>query len=191
MYGGCRLRGRCLLFHGGGCIFGCGEQVAEPPPRLRPGVGCGGCPRAFFVEPFIGGFYFGGELGNAMTQARARLLLRFGFNMPYSFMPNRIDSSDGNDVQWRPTDASPGWHLFAYGGGAVRFVGYDITLDGNTYRGGSSVVPKWLVGEALAGISARYKFFQADLNWTLRSAEFNTQKHPVHMFWTLSLKGYF
>lgn len=133
----------------------------------------------------------GGELGNAMTQARARLLLRLGFNMPYSFMPNRIDSSDGNDVQWRPTDASPDWHLFAYGGGAARFVGYDITLDGNTYRGGSSVVPKWLVGEALAGISARYKFFQADLNWTLRSAEFNTQRHPVHMFWTLSLKGYF
>lgn len=133
----------------------------------------------------------GGELGNAMTQARARLLWRFGFNMPYSFMPNRIDSSDGNDVQWRPTDASPDWHLFAYGGGAARFVGYDITLDGNTYRGGSSVVPKWLVGEALAGVSARYKFFQADLNWTLRSAEFNTQKHPVHMFWTLSLKGYF
>ena len=133
-----------------------------------------------------------GEHGTlSMTQARARLLLRFGFNMPYSFMPNRIDSSDGNDVQWRPTDASPDWHLFAYGGGAARFVGYDITLDGNTYRGGSSVVPKWLVGEALAGISARYKFFQADLNWTLRSAEFNTQKHPVHMFWTLSLKGYF
>lgn len=131
------------------------------------------------------------DLGNVMTQARARALLRFGYNMPYSFLPNRIDSSDGNDVEWRPTDASPDWHCFMYGGGAARFVGYDITLDGNTYRNSASVVPKWLVGEAVAGISARYKFFQADLNWTLRSAEFNTQRLPVHMFWTLAVKAYF
>lgn len=131
------------------------------------------------------------DLGNVMTQARARALLRFGFNMPYSFLPNRIDSSDGNDVEWRPTDASPDWHCFMYGGGAARFVGYDITLDGNTYRNSAGVVPKWLVGEAVAGVSARYKCFQADLTWTLRSAEFNTQRLPVHMFWTLAVKAYF
>ena len=126
-----------------------------------------------------------------MTQARARALLRFGFNMPYSFLPNRIDSPDGNDDEWRPTDVSPVWHCFMYGGGAARFVGYDITLDGNTYRNSAGVVPKWLVGEAVAGVSARYKCFQADLTWTLRSAEFNTQRLPVHMFWTLAVKAYF
>jgi hypothetical protein len=131
------------------------------------------------------------ELGNVMTQATARGFLRFGYNLPYSFQPNRIDSADGNDVEWRPTDASPDWHCFMYGGGAARFVGYDITLDGNTYRNSRSVVPKWLVGEAMAGISTRYKFVQADLNWTLRSAEFNTQKYPVHMFWTLAVKVFF
>ncbi len=133
----------------------------------------------------------GAEFGNVMTQGRARAFVRFGFNMPYSFMPNRIDASDGNDVEWRPSDSSPDWHCFMYGGGAARFVGYDITLDGNTYRDSRSVVPKWLVGEVMAGISARYDIVQADLNWTLRSAEYNTQRYPVHMFWTLAIKVFF
>ena len=131
------------------------------------------------------------ELGNVSTQATLRAFWRFGFNLPYSFQPNRIDSSDGNDVQWRPSEKSADWHLFMYGGGAARFVGYDITLNGNTFADSRSVVPKWLVGEIMAGVSARYKYIQADLNWTLTSAEFNNQQYPVHMIWTAEVKVFF
>ncbi len=133
----------------------------------------------------------GAELGNVITQATVRAIWRFGFNMPYSFSPSKIESSDSADVLWRPTDASPDWHLYMYGGGAARFVGYDITLDGNTYRSSYSVTSKWLVGEAVAGISARYKRVQADLNWTLRSAEYVHQRHTPHMFWTLTVKVFY
>lgn len=133
----------------------------------------------------------GADLGNVMTQATVRAYARWGFNMPYSFEPARIDYAGGNDVQWRPDGSQPKWHCFMYAGGAARFVGYDISLDGNTFADSRSVTPKWLVGEIIAGISSRYEFIQADLNWTLRSAEFNNQEFPVHMFWSLAIKAFF
>ena len=78
-----------------------------------------------------------------------------------------------------------------YTGGVARFVGYDISLDGNAFRHSNSVASKWLVGEFIAGISTRYKDFQADLNWTLSSAEFHKQKFTPHIFWTATIKVYF
>ncbi|PWM30780.1 MAG: hypothetical protein DBX55_04215 [Verrucomicrobia bacterium] len=142
-----------------------------------------------WASDFIGSI--GADLGNVKTQGQLRALARFGYNVPYSFDPNRIDAAGGNDVEWIPEDGRPDWHLYFYGGGAARFVAYDIALDGNTFADSRWVVPKWLVGEVLAGVSARYGRFEADLNYTLRTAEFNHQKHPVHMFWTLRLKVFF
>ena len=133
----------------------------------------------------------GADLGNVMSQGFVRAIWRFGFNLPYSFSANRIDSSDSNDVQWRPTDTSADWHCFMYAGGSARFVGYDITLDGNTYRDSRSVASKWLVGEAIAGISTRYKYIQADLNWTLQTSEYHNQRYSPHMFWSLAIKVFF
>ena len=133
----------------------------------------------------------GADLGNVITQGFVRAIWRFGFNLPCSFSANRIDYSDANDVQWRPTDASANWHCFMYAGGSARFVGYDITLDGNTYRDSRSVASKWLVGEAIAGISSRYKYIQADLNWTLQTSEYHKQRHSPHMFWSLAIKVFF
>ncbi len=133
----------------------------------------------------------GADLGNVMSQGVVRSFWRFGFNMPYSFEANRMDNSNGTDVAWRPTDASPDWHCYMYAGGAARFVGYDITLNGNTYRNSRSVTPNWFVAEAMVGISSRYKMIQADLNWTLRSSEFTAQEYCPHMFWTLSVKVFF
>jgi hypothetical protein len=133
----------------------------------------------------------GADLGNVITQGFARAIWRFGFNLPYSLSANRIDNSNANDVQWRPTDASPDWHCFMYAGGSARFVGYDITLNGNTFRDSRSVAQKWLVGEAMVGISSRYKNFQADLNWTLRTSEYHNQEYSPHMFWSVALKVFF
>ncbi len=132
----------------------------------------------------------GFDLGNVKTQAQLRSIVRFGINLPYSFDACRIDAAGGNDVRWIP-EKEADWHIFGYGGGGARFVGYDISLDGNTFAHSRYVVPKWLVGEVIAGVSARYKSFEAGLNYTLRTAEFNGQKYPVHMFWTLRLKVLF
>lgn len=40
----------------------------------------------------------------------------------------------------------------------------------------------------MAGVSARYEAVSFDLTYTLRTAEFNRQEHPVHMFWAATLK---
>ncbi len=133
----------------------------------------------------------GADLGNFLTQAQIGAFWRLGFNIPYNFTPTRIEGASAADAEWVSKNGRPQWHCFIYGGGCARFVGYDITLDGNTFADSRSVTPKWLVGEAMAGISSRYKDFQLDLNWTLRTAEFNGQKHPVHMFWTLRAKIFF
>lgn len=131
------------------------------------------------------------DLGNVLTQGEVRAFMRFGKNLPYNFEPNRIDYSSGNDVAWLPEGGVPDWHFYGFAGGAARFVGYDITLDGNTFAHSRSVTPKWLVGEFIAGLSARYESVQLDLSYTLRTAEFNGQGHPVHMFWSATLKYVF
>ncbi len=131
------------------------------------------------------------ELGNVITQGRVGAIWRFGYNMPYSFSSSKMNASDSPEVMWRPTDISPDWHLFMYGGGTARFVGYDITLDGNTYRDSYSVASKWLVGEAVAGVSTRYKAFQADLTWSLSTSEYHNQKHSPHMYWSLMLRVFY
>lgn len=127
------------------------------------------------------------DLGNVATRAEAGGLLRFGLNMPYNFASNAITYSDGADVQWR-TGEEADWHLYGYAGGVARFVGYDITLNGNAFTSSRSVTPKWLVGDFRAGISARLMRTELELAYTLRSAEFNGQSHPVHMFWSATLK---
>lgn len=127
------------------------------------------------------------DLGNVVTQGEVRTIMRMGWNLPYNFEANRIDYSSGNDVQWRVANP-PNWHFYGYAGADARFVGYDITLNGNTFADSRSVVPKWLVGEFIAGLSARYESVQFDMAYTLRTAEFNNQKCPVHMFWTATFK---
>jgi len=127
----------------------------------------------------------GVDLGNFQTQGRIGSLWRFGFNLPDSFSANRIEHSSCADVEWKSSTPRTDWHFFMYCGGNIRFVAYDITLDGNTFEHSRSITPKWLVGELLAGISSRYKNCKLDLNWTLSSSEYRHQKHSPHIFWTL------
>lgn len=131
-----------------------------------------------------------GNLGNVRTNGELRAIWRFGFNMPDSFDPARIDYASSNDVSFF-NPKSKDWHFYFYAGGKIQFVGYDISLNGNTFAKSRHVNPKWCVGEALAGVSTRYKNLEVNLNWTLRSEEYTTQKHSPQMFWTLSAKVFF
>lgn len=139
-----------------------------------------------FSSDFIGAL--GADLGNVMTQAKIKALLRFGFNLPNSFAEKRIDSSSNTDVFFYEKQNMNDWHLYLYAGATARFVGYDITLDGNTFADSRSVTKKWLVGEGNLGISARYMNLEANLNWTIRTEDFNTQREGPHFFWCANLK---
>lgn len=131
-----------------------------------------------------------GNLGNVRTNGEVRAICRFGFNLPNSFDPARIDYASSNDVSFFTPDNAD-WHFYFYAGGNVQFVGYDISLDGNSFAKSYHVTPKWCVGEALAGVSTRYKNVEVNLNWTLRTEEYTTQQHYPQMFWTLSAKVFF
>ena len=133
----------------------------------------------------------GGDLGNVLIQGTARAFLRFGYNLPYDFSPTRIDYDSSNDVQWIPPSGTADWHCFFYAGGAFRFVGQNITLNGNTFKRSRALTPEWMVYELMAGVSTRYGPIQLDLNWTLQTAEFTTQAYQPFMFWTLSATVFF
>lgn len=138
-----------------------------------------------FRTDFIGGL--GANLGNVNTEGRIKALGRIGFNLPYNFEAQRIDAASGQDVEWIETSKAD-WHLYLSFGGIARFVGYDITLDGNTFANSRSVDKKWLVGETNLGISARYKLLELCLNWTVRTEDFNTQRGGAHVFWSGAIK---
>ncbi len=129
------------------------------------------------------------NLGNVQTNGEIRAIWRIGLNLPDSFDPNRIDNASSSDVSW--FSGREKWHFYFYCGGAARFVGYDISLNGNTFADSREVSPKWLVGEGMAGTSLRYENFELNLNWTVRSAEYVSQKFSYEMFWTLAAKIYF
>lgn len=129
----------------------------------------------------------GANLGNVSTEARVKALFRVGFNMPNSFEANRIERSSGQTIEF--VEANPAnWHLYLYWGGIARFVGYDITLDGNTFADSRYVARKWLVGESNLGISARYERVELNLNWIVRTQDFNNQYGGPHIFWCATVR---
>lgn len=133
----------------------------------------------------------GGDVGNAITQAIARTMLRFGWNLPYNYNPARIENTSANDVECL-TEKHSNLHCYCYLCPAVRFVAYDISLDGNFFRSyDRGVNSKWLVGEFTAGIATRYNKIYSDLSWTIRSEDYTTQYHPYQIFWGIKIGGYF
>ena len=138
-----------------------------------------------FSADFIGSL--GANLGNVSTEARVKALFRIGFNMPNSFEANRIERSSGQTIEFVEAN-QPDWHLYLYWGGTARFIGYDITLDGNTFADSRYVARKWLVGESNLGISARYEDVELNLNWIVRTQDFNNQYGGPHIFWCASLR---
>ncbi len=134
---------------------------------------------------------FGGDLGNVLIQGTVRAFLRFGYNLPYDFSPTRIDYDSSNDIRWMHPVDDENWHCLFYIGGAFRFVGRNIALNGNTFKHGREVTPEWMVYELMSGVSTRYNTVQLDLNWTLQTAEFTTQSYQPFIFWTLSATVFF
>lgn len=138
-----------------------------------------------FSGDFIGAL--GANLGNVSTQGRVKALFRLGFNLPNSFEVNRIERASGQTIEYVEKDSAD-WHLYLYWGATAMFIGYDITLDGNTFADSRYVSRKWLVGESNLGISARYEQFELNLNWIVRTEEFNNQRDGAHLFWCASAR---
>lgn len=133
----------------------------------------------------------GADLGNVITQGYLSVLFRVGYSLPFSFDAGKIGYCSSTDVRaGAPYDED--CHLYFLAGASARFIGYDITLDGNAFASSDwGVDSQWFVFEPVAGVSARWRGVELDLLLTYRTREFKGQGIGHHTFWTISLKYFF
>ena len=151
---------------------------------LRTDVGAG------MSADFVG--VAGLDAGNVLVRGTFGGVARCGYNLPYNFLPKRIDYSGGEDVAFADAADSGGFNAYFYAGAFARFVGYDITLNGNAFSSSSpSVTPEWCVGDFLAGISVGWPSWEFGLCVSTRTADFKTQGIRHHTYWSASVKYLF
>jgi lipid A 3-O-deacylase len=131
----------------------------------------------------------GGELGNVFTFATAGATLRLGYNLPPDFGVQIIDSPAS--VNGGLTRHTPWCFAYAFGGLDGRAVGYDITLDGNTFSGGPSVDKNIFVGDVSWGFAFQI-FHHIEMTYTriIRTEQFSGQNNN-DIFGSLTFKGKF
>ena len=131
--------------------------------------------------------HYGGSFGNLATYANAGAELRFGLNLPDDFGSTPLRPAGENTAPTREqrTYYTSGVHGFITFD--ARWVFYDITLDGNTFRDSPSVDKRNAVGYLGYGIvlvRQRWKFALARYHGT---REFDGQREtPVFGSFTVS-----
>ncbi len=131
----------------------------------------------------------GGELGNVFTFATAGATLRLGYNLPPDFGMPIIDSPAS--VNGGLTHNTPPFFAYTFGGIDGRIVGHDITLDGNSFRGGPSVEKNIFVGDLSWGVAVQI-FRHVEITYTriIRTAQFRGQEGD-DIFGSFTVKGKF
>jgi lipid A 3-O-deacylase len=92
--------------------------------------------------------HWGGTLGTPFTFVNAGLTLRAGRDLPHDYGPPRIQPALPGSGLFTPR-SEWGWYLFA--GLDTRVVGWNVFLDGNTWRDSPSVDRRALVADAQIG----------------------------------------
>lgn len=114
----------------------------------------------------------GASLGNVRGQLAAGAMARWGNDLRRDFGPNTIHST-AVDVSDGRRGADPRWYGFA--GYEGRVVGWNLFLDGNTFRDSPSVPSNPLVGEFRAGVALEWNAFRLAYTHIVRSLEFRGQ----------------
>ncbi|HUI06398.1 MAG TPA: lipid A deacylase LpxR family protein [Verrucomicrobiae bacterium] len=118
--------------------------------------------------------YVGGDLGNVFTFATAGTTVRLGCNLPRDFGVPIIDSPAS--INSGLTRQAPWWYAYGFGGVAGRAVGHDITLDGNSFRGGPSVDKNIWVGDLSWGFAVQmFRHLEVAYTRIIRTEEFRGQ----------------
>ena len=140
--------------------------------------------RYFDVIPYVGG-----DLGNVFTFATAGATMRLGYNLPDNFGVPINDAPFS--VNGGCTRQTPPWSFYTFLGAAGRAVGHDVTLDGNTFRGGPSVDKNILVGDLTWGFAVRmFRHIEMTYTHTERTEQFRGQ-HGDDIFGSFTIKGTF
>jgi len=129
--------------------------------------------------------------GNVITQANLGTTLRFGYNIPDDFGPDKINMKSMESSQSKGvTKNIVEFYLFASVDG--RIVCHNIFLDGNTFRDSHSVNKKNLVGDFDLGFVFRCNKHKITYRFTTRTREFEGQE-KMHKFgsmvYTYEIRG--
>lgn len=116
------------------------------------------------------------SLGNIHTYGEAGAVFRFGQGLKNDpDTPPRIRPSlPGSDYFKRSDDIS--WYFFA--GGALRLVGRNIFLDGNSFTDSQSVDKNLWVGDVQIGAALKYQDWRLAYTQIIRTKEFEGQNLP-------------
>lgn len=119
--------------------------------------------------------HWGGRLGNLQTSAYGGIEWRFGdaLRVDGGSAPLRPGAGEPSSINWAET-AETRWTSFLTLG--VRWVGWDLTLDGNWRRESHSVERRPVVMDAGAGVMVQSGPWAGQLMWVLRSQEFRGQQ---------------
>ncbi|MDO5101636.1 MAG: lipid A deacylase LpxR family protein [Lautropia sp.] len=119
--------------------------------------------------------HWGGRLGNLQTSAYGGVEWRFGEGLRSDggSAPVRPGAGEPSSINWADT-AEARWTSFLTLG--ARWVGWDLTLDGNISRDSHSVERRALVLDAGAGVMVQNGPWAGQLMWVLRSKEFKGQQ---------------
>jgi lipid A 3-O-deacylase len=113
-------------------------------------------------------------LGNYLTQASAGLQIRFGYRLDHDFGATTLRGIGVLPGPVKNGEQSWGWSIFT--GGSAHVIGWDITLDGNTFARSRNVDKRIFLPAAAFGGSFWTDYFQATFSYVMLGKEFYTQK---------------
>ena len=129
------------------------------------------------------------SLGDIRAYAQVGAVLRIGQGLGSDFGTPRIEPGlNGSDAY---TNVRPfAWYVFAGGDGQA--VGYDVTLDGSTFRSRSpGVGSKWDVGEFEGGAAILWHGLRLTYTQTWQTEEFRHARAGLFNFGSLALSAKF
>lgn len=116
--------------------------------------------------------HWGGTLGTPLSLVNAGLTLRIGRDLPHDYGPPRIQPALPGSGLFQPR-SQRGWYLFA--GLDARVVGWNVFLDGNTWRDSPSVDRHPLVADAQVGAVLGLGRVRLAYTHVFRTPEFRNQ----------------
>lgn len=132
--------------------------------------------------------HYGGSIGNFATYANAGFEYRFGYLVPDDFGTAPLRPAGENTSPIRAT-ADRGWlgHLFI--AMDARWVLYDITLDGNTFRSSHSVDKRPFVADIGIGLAITRGDWRFAFAHYYRTREFEGQRErPTFGSFTIGMR---
>ncbi len=119
--------------------------------------------------------------GNVMCQGQFRMQTRIGWNVPDDdFGTTTLRGMGSLTIPKYKGSGSSRIGFYAFGGGGVRLVGRDLTLEGNSFRSSPGLDNiRNYVPVAEVGFTFYYRMLQLSASYIFSGREWDTQDHPT------------